>query len=387
MKRSTERILTTHAGSLPRPPDLRATMAARMRGEATDAAAVAERVRTAVPEVVQRQAASGIDVVNDGELSKTNFLFYVRERLAGCEARPPAVQGTATAGISGRDARDFPEYFEVDEGRRQIGAALAKKQIFCVEPLRYVGQEATRADVENFRAALQGVPVAEAFLPAVAPGSIEHWLGNLYYPTREAFLFGIAEAMHEEYRAITDAGFLVQIDDPGMADSWQMHPDLSVAEFRKLIQLHVEALNHALRGIPPERVRFHMCWGSYHGPHTHDLPLREFVDLILQVNAGAYSLEAANTRHAHEWRVWEEVKLPDGKILIPGVVGHDSDFVEHPELVAERIVRYAGLVGRENVMAGTDCGLGERVGHPSIVWAKFEALAAGARLASRQLWG
>ncbi len=387
MKRSTDRILVTHAGSLPRPDDLRAMVAARASGQPYDAEALGARVRSAVAETVRQQAAAGIDVVNDGELSKSNFLFYVRERLGGCADQPPTMPSTATAGISGRDARDFPEYFAEDSGRRQIGAQLAQKRVSAVEPLRYVGQAAIQIDIANFKAALAGLAVEEAFLPAVAPGSIEHWLGNAYYPTHEAFLFGIAEAMREEYRAIVDAGFVLQIDDPGLADSWQMHPDMGVPAYRKLAALHVEALNHALRDIPPDRVRFHMCWGSYHGPHKHDIPLRVIVDLILQVRAEAYSIEASNAAHEHEWRVWEDVRLPEGKILIPGVAGHASDFVEHPELVAERLVRYARLVGRENVIAGTDCGLGERVGHPSLVWAKFQAMAEGARLATKQLWG
>ena len=387
MKRSTERILVTHAGSLPRPDDLRGMVAAKMAGQQYDQAALASRVASAVAETVQLQTASGIDVVNDGELSKSNFLFYVRERLGGLANQPPTMASTATAGISGRDARDFPDYFSADTGRRRIGAQLAQKQVSAVEPLHYIGHAAVRADVQHFKAALATGSPEEAFLPAVAPGSIEHWLGNSYYPSQEAFLFGIADAMHDEYQAIVDAGFLLQIDDPGMADSWQMHPDMDVAAYRKLAQLHVDALNHGLRGIPPERVRFHMCWGSYHGPHRHDIPLREIVDLILQVRAEAFSIEASNPAHEHEWRVWEDVKLPDGKILIPGVVGHASDFVEHPQLVAERLVRYAGLVGRENVIAGTDCGLGERVGHPSLVWAKFQAMAEGARLATRRLWG
>jgi 5-methyltetrahydropteroyltriglutamate--homocysteine methyltransferase len=387
MKRSAERILVTHAGSLPRPADLRAIVVAKTSGQPVDAAALAARVRSAVAETVRLQADSGVDIVNDGELSKSNFLFYVRERLGGCAEQPPTQPSTATAGISGRDARDFPAYFAADDGRRQIGATLAQKRISAVEPLRYVGQAAIQADVDNFQAALAGVQVEEAFLPAVAPGSIEHWLGNAYYPTHEAFLFGIADAMRDEYQAIVDAGFLLQIDDPGLADSWQMHPDMDVAAYRKLAALHVDALNHALRDIPPDRVRFHMCWGSYHGPHKYDIPLRDIVDLILKVNAEAYSIEASNAAHEHEWRVWEDVKLPEGKILIPGVAGHASDFVEHPELVAERLVRYARLVGRENVMAGTDCGLGERVGHPSLVWAKFQAMAEGARLATKQLWG
>ncbi len=387
MKRSTDRILSTHAGSLPRPPDLREMLAAKASRQPVDEAAFNQRVRGAVADVVQQQLASGMDVVNDGELSKVNFLHYARERIGGIEERrPPPDQGPPTAGISGRDAREFPEYFAEDTGRRQIGAGLGHKELFCTGPLTYVGQAAVQADVDNFKAALQGKSPTEAFLPAVAPGSIEHWLGNVYYPNEEAFLYGIADAMHEEYKAIVDAGFLLQIDDPGLADSWQMHPDLTVAEYRKLAALHVDALNHALRDVPPDRVRFHMCWGSYHGPHKHDIPLRDIVDLILKVRAGAYSIEASNPCHEHEWRVWEDVKLPEGKILVPGVVGHSSDFVEHPELVAQRLVQYARLVGRENVMAGTDCGLGGRLGHPTLVWAKFQAMAEGAQLASKELW-
>jgi len=231
------------------------------------------------------------------------------------------------------------------------------------------------------------VRVEEAFLPAVAPGTIEHWLRNEYYPSDEAHLYAIADAVHEEYEAIVEAGFVLQIDDPDLADAWQIHPKMSVPEYRRFAELRLDALNHALRTIPPDRVRFHMCWGSYHGPHRYDIPLRDIVDLVLKVRAGAYSIEASNPCHQHEWRVWEDVKLPPGKILVPGVVGHYSDFIEHPELVAERLVTYARLVGRENVIAGTDCGLGTRVGHPSITWAKFQAMAEGARLATKQLWG
>ena len=244
-----------------------------------------------------------------------------------------------------------------------------------------------QADLENFKAALQGVQVEEAFLPAVAPGTIEHIIKNEYYPNDEAYVYAIAGAMHEEYKAIVDAGFILQIDDPDLADGWQINSHMSVAEYRKFAELRIDALNHALRDIPPQSVRFHMCWGSYHGPHKYDIPLRDIVDLVLKVRAEAYSIEASNPCHEHEWRVWEDIKLPEGKVLVPGVVGHSSDFIEHPELVAERLVKYATLVGRENVMAGTDCGLGPRVGHPKIAWAKFEAMAEGARLATRRLWG
>jgi len=255
-----------------------------------------------------------------------------------------------------------------------------------VAPLKYVGHDALEEELATFKAALEGVTVAEAFLPANTPGTVEHWLRNEHYPSEEAFLEGIAEAMREEYRAIVDAGFLLQIDDPDLPDGWQMYPEMSVADYRRYAQLRVEALNHALRDIPREKIRLHVCWGSFHGPHESDIPLRDIVDIIFRVRAGSYSIEASNPRHEHEWRVFEEVRLPEGAVLIPGVVGHCTDFIEHPELVAERLLRYAKLVGRENVMAGTDCGLGPRVGHAKIAWAKLEALVDGARLASRELW-
>jgi 5-methyltetrahydropteroyltriglutamate--homocysteine methyltransferase len=243
-----------------------------------------------------------------------------------------------------------------------------------------------QTDIANFKAALANVELEEVYLPAVAPGSIEHWLKNVYYRNEEEFLYAIADAMHEEYKAVVDAGFLLQIDDPDPADGWQVHPHLTLAEYCRVAELRTAVLNHALHGLPADRVRVHMCWGSYHGPHKYDLPLREFVNIVLQVKADSYSIEASNPRHAHEWRVWEEAKLPPGKQLIPGVVGHCSDFIEHPELIAERLVTYARLVGRENIMAGTDCGLGTRVGHAAIAFAKFQALAKRARLASQRLW-
>jgi 5-methyltetrahydropteroyltriglutamate--homocysteine methyltransferase len=289
------------------------------------------------------------------------------------------------SGISGRDRRDFPGYFDLSSGfSDRLGPP---PEVVCVEPLTYVGHAAARADIDALRAAVGDVDVEEAFLSAVAPGTIEHWLRNDHYPTAEAHVYAIAEAIGEEYRAIVDAGFVLQVDDPDLFDAWQIHPAMTVAEYRKFAELRVEALNHALRGIPPERVRLHVCWGSYHGPHTHDIPLEDLVDVMLRVEAGAYSIEASNPRHDHEWRVWEEVALPDDKLLVPGVVGHGSDFVEHPRLVADRLVRYARLVGRERVVAGTDCGLGGRVAHEEIAWAKLAALVEGARLASAELWG
>ncbi len=281
--------------------------------------------------------------------------------------------------IYGRDEAEFPEYFAAR-------GTFAIREAACAGPIKYIGQSAVQADVSNLRTALEGAKVEEAFLPAVAPGTIEHWLKNEYYSNDDAYLSAIADAMHEEYRAIADGGMILQIDDPDLADAWQIHPEMDVPAYRKFAALRVEALNHALRGIPPERVRLHMCWGSYHGPHKYDIALRDILDLILAVNAECYSIEASNPRHEHEWQVWEDHKLPDGKSLMPGVVGHASDFIEHPELIAERLVRYARLVGRENVIAGTDCGLGTRVGHPKIAWAKFIAMAEGARLATARLW-
>ncbi|MEK7210809.1 MAG: cobalamin-independent methionine synthase II family protein [Candidatus Binatota bacterium] len=383
MKRSTERILTTHAGSLPQPDDLKEMVVAKNNGRPYDQEALTRRVRSAVAEVVRKQIDCGLDIVNDGELGKSNFSRYVRERLSGFVERPAKPEERPST-IFGRDLKEFPEYFQ-----KRLTTMRGENvwRVFCNEPLKYVGHAAVQADIETFKAALQGVKVQEAFLPAVAPGTLEHWLKNDYYPSDEAYLFAIAEAMREEYKAIVEAGFLLQIDNPDLPDAWQINADMSVAEYRKYAEMRVDALNHALRDIPPESVRFHTCWGSYHGPHKYDIPLKDIVDLILKVRANTYSIEASNARHEHEWRVWEEVKLPDGKVLVPGVVGHATDIVEHPELIADRLVRYAKLVGRENVMAGTDCGLGPRVGDPKIAWAKFEAMAEGARIATRQLWG
>ena len=382
MKRSAERILVTHAGTLPQPDDLKEMLVAKNEGQPYDRAAFAQRVRGAVAEGVRKQIECGVDVVNDGELGKANFSRYTRERLSGFVERSAGADFKPTS-IFGRDLAEFPDYFNRG-GRSSIGHHA--RVFYCIEPLKYIGRAEVQAEIDNFKAALHGVQVTEAFLPAVAPGTMEHWMKNQHYPTAEAYLFAIADALHEEYKAIVDAGFVLQIDDPDLADAWQMHPQMSTAEYRKYQELRIEALNHGLRDLPQERVRFHMCWGSYHGPHKYDIPLRDIVDIILKVRAGAYSIEASNPCHEHEWRVWEEVKLPDGKILIPGVTGHYSDFIEHPQAIADRLVRYAKIVGRENVIAGTDCGIGTRVGHPQVAWAKFQAMAEGARLATQQLW-
>ena len=385
MKRSSDRILTSHAGSLPRPPELANLVGRAERGESIDQVALSRQVEHAVRDVVRKQAETGIDIVNDGEESKSNFTNYVRQRIAPIETRD-LKPGEEIINITRRDMQEFAEYFKV----RPIfggGGGSAARPVACVGPIRYVGQEAVKTDIANFKAALQGVEVAEAFLPAVTPGTIEHWLRNEYYGSAEEFLTAIADAMHEECQAIVDAGFILQIDDPDLPDGWLMYPEMDVPQYQKYAALRVEALNHALRGLPVDRIRLHVCWGSYHGPHKYDIPLKDIVDLILSVRAECYSIEASNPRHEHEWRVWETVKLPERKSLMPGVTGHASDFIEHPELIAERLVRYANLVGRENVIAGTDCGLGTRVGHPTICWAKFEAMAEGARLATRELWG
>ncbi len=400
MKRSTSRILTSHAGSLPRPDDVREMVAAKSEGKPVDEATLSRRLKDAVAETVRRQIDTGIDVVNDGELSKTNFTNYVRERIGGIEHRPLKPGDPAPQLIFGRDRKDFPEYFErgasFGTGGRGAGQGGAgQSPAFCTGPLIYVGEAGVKTDIENLKAALQNVGQApspaqgegaeEAFLPANTPGTVEHWLRNEYYPNDEAFVYAIADAMHEEYKAIVDAGFILQLDDPDLADAWQIHPEMSVADYRKFAEVRIDALNHALQGIPRESIRFHMCWGSYHGPHKYDIPLKDIVDLVLKVPAACYSIEASNPCHEHEWRVWEDVKLPAGASLMPGVVGHFSDFIEHPELIAERLVKYGKLVGKENLIAGTDCGLGSRVGHPKVCWAKFEAMRQGADLAWNRL--
>jgi 5-methyltetrahydropteroyltriglutamate--homocysteine methyltransferase len=379
---STDRIMTTHAGSLPRPADLRDLVLAKANGAPYDPATLAARLKTAVAETVRQQVECGLDCVNDGELSKTNFTDYVRWRIAGYVAQPSA--GPRRLSITARDETKFSDYFAVNPRARPAGPSTMP---VCVEKLRYVGQTDLAADLANFKAALGAVNAAEGFLPANTPGTIEHWMANEYYKSDEEFVFAIAEVMREEYRAIVDAGFLLQIDDPDLPDGWNCLPDITLPDYRKYATMRVEALNHALAGIPKEKVRLHVCWGSHHGPHHDDIPLANIIDLIFRVQAGSFSIEASNPCHEHEWRVFETVRLPEGATLIPGVVGHCTDFIEHPDLVAERLVRYARLVGRERVLAGTDCGIGTRVGHPSICWAKFAALVEGARRATKTLWG
>jgi 5-methyltetrahydropteroyltriglutamate--homocysteine methyltransferase len=378
MIRSDSRIRVTHQGTLPRPAELTEMVRARAAGEPVDDAAVATRITSAVEEVVNMQLEIGVDSINDGEMSKSSFSDYVSQRLGGIEKTAEPYYSP----ITGRDRGDFPEYF----ASRQLGGGY--RRIYrCTAPLTYAGGAQVAADIANLKAAIAGKSVAQAYLPAVAPGSIEHWLKNAYYASDEEFLYAIGEAMRQEYQAILDAGFVLQIDDPDLADGWQVHPEVSLEGFRKDARMRTEVLNHALRGLPQDRIVVHMCWGSGKGPHTNDLPLEEFVDIVLSVNAGAYSIEQANPRHEWEWELWRDVKLPDGKVLIPGVIAHCTDHVEHPRLVAQRLVRYANAVGRENVIAGTDCGIGSRVATSEIAWAKLQASVAGARIASDLLWG
>src|SRR5579862_1165785 len=383
MRRSTDRILVSHAGNLPRPEDMLDMLAAGH----TDA--FKKRLRSAVAEVVQKQIDVGIDVLNDGELSKVaNFSGYARERLSGLESRES--EPGSPMNVSARDSREFLGFYAAGLGGfggfgGRIPGAAQNMTMYCTGPIKYIGQAGVKTDVENLKAAVQGKDV-EAYLPAIAPGTIEHWLVNRHYSSEQDFVFAIADAMHEEYKAITDAGFVLQIDDPDLPDAWQVFPDMSVADYRKYAELRVDAINHALRGIPESQVRLHVCWGSGHGPHKNDIPLRDIVDIIFKVNAECVSIEASNPRHDHEWRVFEEFKLPKGRSLMPGVIGHVTNLIEHPQLVADRLVRYAKLVGRENVIAGTDCGIGSRVGHAEIAWAKLQAEAEGARLATKELW-
>ncbi len=386
MKRSSDRILTTHVGSLPRPADLLEMNDAKANGRPVDPAAWMARVKAAILDVVRRQRECGVDIVNDGELSKSSWSSYVNDRLGGFAE---SVSHGQSAIVKGRDKRAFQdfytEYDRIQPFRTVNGSRWT--DVVCNAPVVYQGESAVQLDVANLQAACAATATEEAFITAVAPGSIITRRINQHYPSDESFLFAIADAMKTEYQAIVGAGFLLQIDDPQLVTRYDMEdPPPSGAEYRKLAAVRVEALNHALEGIPSERVRYHICWGGWHGPHTTDLPLRDIVDLLLQIRAGAYLIEAANARHEHEWRVWQEVKLPEGKILIPGVVSHATNVVEHPELVAERIVRFAHLVGRENVIAGTDCGLGGRL-HYQLAWAKLKSLSDGAQLATRQLWG
>jgi 5-methyltetrahydropteroyltriglutamate--homocysteine methyltransferase len=385
MPQNADRILTTHVGSLPRPPDLVALMRPIMAGSPYDRSAYDECLRRSVNEVVAKQVELGIDIVSDGEFGKTSWARYAIDRLSGLEARPrsgPPLQHRSV------DRARFAEYYaEYDRTVRSSGPNVTW---VVAGPLQYTGQQQLGRDISNLKAALPSVGEVVSFLPVVAPGSVLPERQDEHYGSDEKCLAALAEALRTEYRSISDAGLTVQIDDAWLTGLYdRMVPPGTLADYRKWAEAQIEALNYALEGIPEERTRYHVCWGSWNGPHTSDVPFKDIIDLVLKLRVGAYSFEAGNVRHEHEWRLWERVKLPAGRKLLPGVVSHATNVVEHPELVAERLIRLANLVGRENVIASTDCGFaqgpfGRRV-HPSIMWAKLRALGEGAALASRTL--
>jgi 5-methyltetrahydropteroyltriglutamate--homocysteine methyltransferase len=380
MKRSSERFLTTHTGSLPRPPDLVRMMFAKEEGVPVDVTALRARIRAAVAEIVARQARAGIDIVNDGEMSKPSYATYIKDRLAGF--------GGESHPLTYQDLVEFPEL-----ARRVFGdpGRARRRTPGCNGPVSLRDGDAAGLDADNLRAALGQTNAEEGFLSAASPGLISLFFHNGHYPSHEAYLYAIAEAMRPEYETIANAGFVLQLDCPDLAMGRHIqYAGLGLPEFRKQAQLHIEALNHAVANIPADRLRLHLCWGNYEGPHHCDVPLADILDVVLTAKPMGLSFEAANPRHAHEWTVFERVKLPDGKVLIPGVIESKTNFIEHPELIAQRIAHYARLVGRENVIAGSDCGYGTWVGQaavdPDVVWAKLAALAEGARLAAREFW-
>ena len=392
---STNRILTTHVGSLIRPPELVSFLKQQQNGEPYDAGAYDACLRRCVADIVKGQAEIGIDIVSDGEFGKSiSWSRYVLERLAGFEERKDDSAGFRPA-IAGKDRKDFTEFYdeyEAAQGFAGMGKDTGQLGTWVITgPIAYTGQQALQRDIANLKAAMQQAGVKQGFLPVVAPASVVPARKDEHYRNEEEALFAIAAALREEYKAIVDAGLIVQIDDAFLASFYDvMVPPRSLADYRKWAAVRVEALNHALQGIPAEQARYHLCWGSWNGPHTNDVAIKDIIDLVLRVRVGGYSLEMANPRHEHEWRVWEKVKLPKGRALIPGLVSHSTNVVEHPELVAERIVRLARLVGRDNVIASTDCGFAQgpftRRVHPSIMWAKLRSVVEGARLATRELW-
>jgi 5-methyltetrahydropteroyltriglutamate--homocysteine methyltransferase len=383
MQRSTERILTTHVGSLARPVELLDTLKERENDRPYDAELLDRQIREAVADRVRRQVEAGIDIVTDGEMSKVSFLGYVKDRLGGFEVDTAK---TRMAPSWQKEVDDFPEYYA--EYFKKYSATIAPlRRIICRGPITYVGQELLQTDIDNLKAATEPFDVADTFMPSTGPSGFGR---NEYYDSHEEYLYAVAEALREEYLAIVAAGFILQVDDPFLIDMLS-DPTLEPAEREKSARIHVEATNHALRDIPEDKIRHHTCYGLNHGPRMNDIPLAEVVPHMLAINAGAHSFEVANPRHYHEWRIWEDIELPEGRILIPGLIGHATNYVEHPELIADYIVKYAGLVGRENVIAGADCGFSSRASyspevHPTVVWPKFRALADGAALATKQLW-
>jgi 5-methyltetrahydropteroyltriglutamate--homocysteine methyltransferase len=402
MRTSSNHILTSHSGSLPRPDELIEANRAREAGEKIDDQSFQEQLGSAVMNVVRRQQEIGIDVPGDGEFGKSmghrvNYRArwsYCFNRLSGLDLggpglynspkRAPPGEIVLTSPADRRDRTKFSEVYSDPEGSVYTGPRAPSWPI-CVGPVAYKGQEAIQADIVHFKATLDTCGIEEGFLTSVAPGSAAR-LANMHYKSDEEFMFACADALREEYKAIIDAGLILQLDDPAIADNWDMiNPEPTVEAYKKFAMVRIEALNHAIRGLPEDRIRFHLCWGSWHGPHTTDIPMRDIVEVMLAVKCQAYSFEAGNVRHEHEWIVWEDVALPDGKFILPGVVSHATNVVEHPELIAQRILRYTNIVSRERVIASTDCGLGGRV-HPLIAWAKLDALAEGAQLASKRLW-
>jgi 5-methyltetrahydropteroyltriglutamate--homocysteine methyltransferase len=393
--KSTGRIPTTHVGSLVRPPELVSFLKAQQNGEPYDSGAYEECLRRSVAEVVKEQAEVGIDIVSDGEFGKSiSWSRYVLERLSGFEERLDNTAGFRPA-IAGKDRRDFAEFYdeyEAAQGFAGMGKDSAQLGTWVINgPIAYIGQRALQRDIDNLKAAMTQAGVQRGFLPVVAPASVVPARKDEHYRNEEEALFAIAAALHEEYKAIVDAGLTVQVDDAFLASSYDvMVPPRSLADYRKWAAVRVEALNHALKGIPEQQSRYHLCWGSWNGPHTNDVAIKDVIDLVLRIPVGGYSIEMANPRHEHEWRVWQEIELPKGRVLIPGLVSHATNVVEHPELVAERIVRLAKLVGGEKLIASPDCGFAQgpftRRVHPSIMWAKLRSVVEGARLASRELW-
>ena len=388
MLHSTERILVTHTGSLPRPRELIEAMLAENEGRALDPADYEEKLLRSVHDIVRRQMDLGVDIVDDGELSKRGFAVYAHQRLGGLTA-------TGRVRVSpwdnSRESQAFPEFYAAT--RPVAGKPNpSNMQMACTGPIAYRAQDRLTQDLANLRAAVDQAGPVETFVPAISPCDVAGNIENQYYKTDEEFLFAIADAQRVEYQAIVDAGFLLQIDDPRLINYYVKNPGLDVAQCRAWAEGQIEAINHALRGIPEDRVRYHTCYGINMGPRVHDMEMKDYIDIVLKIRAGAFSFEASNPRHEHEWRIWEDVKLPEGKLVIPGVITQSSVVVEHPELIAQRLERFAGLVGRENVIAGSDCGFGTQALevpeiHPDIVWAKFQAMSEGARLASQRLWG
>ena len=396
MASNQNRILTTHVGSLVRPPKLVAFLEEIEAGRPYDHAAHAACLRESVAEVVRQQAEAGVDIVSDGEFGKTeHWAWYVHQRLSGFTERAATEEEKSnplvTRGL-GRDAAEFPEFYAEyfpTQGFKIRGVATTNA---CTGPIRYIGQSLIQRDIANLKAAVAKVKVEDAFLPLVAPASAFPFYVNEYYKDEESLLFALAEALREEYKAVLDAGLRLQIDDAFIPATYErLVPPMTLAQYRNWVELRIDALNHALEGLPQERIRYHICWGSWNAPHVHDVPLKDIVDLLLKLRVGGYQFEAANVRHEHEWKVWQNVRVPEGRMLIPGVISHATNVVEHPELVADRLVCFANIVGRANVMAGTDCGFAQgpftRRVHPTIQWAKLRAQAEGARLATARLWG